>query len=53
MVGAHAACTNVPKPPITVAEALAVLQAAAEGKDQARVIRRALLAILAALEREE
>jgi hypothetical protein len=47
------ACTNVPNASITVAEALAVLQAAALRTDQARTIRRALLAVLAALETEE
>ena len=47
------ACTNVPKESITVADALAALHAAATRKDQARTIRRALLAALAALESEE
>jgi hypothetical protein len=47
------ACTNVPNASITVAEALAVLQAAALRTDQARTIRRALLAALAALDSEE
>jgi hypothetical protein len=47
------ACTNVPKPTITIADALAVLRAAAIRKDQARTLRRALLAALAALEADE
>ena len=38
---------------MTVAEALAVLQAAALRTDHARTIRRALLGLLAALESEE
>ena len=49
----QSACTNVPNASITVAEALSVLGAAALRTDQARTIRRALLALLAALETEE
>ena len=49
----NVACTNVPNATITVADALAILQAAPTRKDQARTLRRALLAALAALETEE
>jgi hypothetical protein len=49
----NVACTNVPKPIMTVADALAALHSAAIGKGEARVLRRALLAALAALETEE
>jgi hypothetical protein len=45
--------TTVPNASITVAEALAVLQAAALRADQSRTIRRALLGLLSALETEE
>lgn len=53
VIETQSACTNVPRPLITVADALAALQAAAVGKDQARMIRRALLAVAEALECEE
>jgi hypothetical protein len=45
------ACTNVPKPTFTVADALAALQTAA--KNDPRTVRRALLAALAALENDD
>jgi hypothetical protein len=47
------ACTNVPKAPVTVADALAVLQAAGGRAGEARTIRRALLAVLAAIEGDD
>jgi hypothetical protein len=46
----QAACTNVPKPTITVADALAALRAAAIGQGDARTLRRALLEVLAAMD---
>lgn len=50
MIETRAACTNVPNRPITVAEALAALKAAAIGPADARAVRRALLEVLAALD---
>jgi hypothetical protein len=52
-IEANVACTNVPNPQITVSDALVALQAAAVRKEHAHTIRRALLAILAALEPDE
>jgi hypothetical protein len=42
-------CTNVPKPTITVADALAALRVAVAGQGDTRMIRRALLETLAAI----
>jgi hypothetical protein len=49
VVGAQSACTNVPRPTLTVADALAALRAAVAGQGDTRTIRRALLEALAAI----
>jgi hypothetical protein len=43
-------CTNVPKRPLTVAEALSLLRAATASADDVRLIRRALLEVLSELD---
>lgn len=53
MIETQAACTNVPNHKITVAEALATLRAATTEQGDARMIRRALLEVLASLEEDE
>jgi hypothetical protein len=53
VIGTQVRCTNVPKRPVTVADALAALKAAALAPNDARVIRRTLLEVLAALEDAE
>jgi len=49
-IQAQSVCTNVPKPAITVGEALAVLRIQTKRKTNAKVLRRTLLELLAAID---
>jgi len=49
----QSACTNVPKPRVTVGDALAVLQTAAKRQGDARQLRRAVLEVLTAIDDPE